>query len=67
MPKMNGIELVKTVRQMKGKNFLPILLLSSNKDDKHKKEAKGLGVAGWLDKVSDMQKLPKMVRLLIGA
>ena len=66
MPRMNGVELVRAVRQMKGKNFLPILILSSNKEDKNKKEANGLGVAGWLDKGEGLQKLPKMARLLIG-
>lgn len=67
MPAMNGLELAKNVRQMVGKSFLPILIMSSRRDDNLKNDARSLGVAGWMDKAADMARLPKMVNLLIGA
>ncbi|PLX72344.1 MAG: hypothetical protein C0615_12305 [Desulfuromonas sp.] len=67
MPNMNGLDLARSVRRMEGKNFLPILIMTSHKEDRLKDDAKTLGVAGWLDKAVDMTRLPKMVNLLIGS
>ena len=67
MPNMNGIELAKSVRQMEGKGFLPILILSSNKETDLRINAGALDVAAWLDKAKDMERLPQLVSLLVGA
>ncbi len=66
MPNMNGIELAKSVRQMQGKSFLPILILSSNREVDARINAGSLHVAAWLDKTKDMEQLPMLVNLLVG-
>jgi len=67
MPNMNGIELARAVRSMVGKSFLPILILSSNREENLKAEARALGVASWLDKTTDLGRLPALVKLTIGS
>ena len=67
MPNMNGIDLAKTVRRMPEKKFLPILIMTTNKDERDVRLAEPLSIAAWLDKATEMTRLPKMVGLLIGA
>ena len=67
MPRMNGLDLARSVRQMLGKNYLPIIILSSIQDIDVKKKSTDFRVVGWLDKAKDIPRLKKLVYILIGA
>lgn len=48
MPNMNGMELIKKIRQTKNYKFTPILVISSEKEEVEKTMA--AGASGWLIK-----------------
>jgi len=50
MPKMNGIELIKTVRLLPGYRFTPILMLTTESQAEKKMEGKKAGATGWIVK-----------------
>lgn len=50
MPNLNGAELAKHVRQMNDYEYIPILILSTEKDEEKKKNAKEIGVTAWIKK-----------------
>lgn len=66
MPFLNGIELTQKVRQMDNKRFMPILMLTTEVDEKLIQMGKKYGISTWLNKATDMDRLPKLVRLLVG-
>jgi two-component system, chemotaxis family, chemotaxis protein CheY len=50
MPVMNGIELIREVRQMETYNRIPILFLTTESQTAKKMEAKEAGATGWIIK-----------------
>jgi two-component system chemotaxis response regulator CheY len=50
MPGMNGVELIKAVRQLPACRFLPILVLTTESQDGKRAAAKAAGATGWLVK-----------------
>lgn len=68
MPKMNGLELVRQVKQTTGFRFTPILILTTEYDEAKRSEAKQLGATGWLVKpVKAEQLLEVLKKVLPGA
>jgi len=65
MPKMNGIELIKNVRQLDHYKRIPILLLTTETLKEKKLEAKKSGATGWLNKPFDKEKLNSVIKKLI--
>lgn len=57
MPNMNGIELIRNVRQLDSYKRIPILLLTTETLQEKKLEAKKAGATGWLNKPFEKQKL----------
>lgn len=45
---MNGIELIKEVRQLPAYKFMPILFLTTESQQARKQEAKAAGASGWI-------------------
>lgn len=50
MPGMNGIELIKKIKQNASMRFKPILMLTTESQESKKVEAKAAGATGWLVK-----------------
>lgn len=53
MPRMDGIELVKTVRQLATYSNLPVLMLTTNTFERKQDEMEGVNVNGWIQKPFD--------------
>ena len=50
MPGMNGIELIKTLKQQSKFRFTPMLMLTTESQQSRREEAKAAGATGWLVK-----------------
>jgi len=50
MPFMDGIELIKQVRQMSNFRFIPIIMLTTESQNEKKMEGKAAGATGWIVK-----------------
>lgn len=50
MPDMDGLTLIKHTRQEKNFRFMPILMLTTESQQKKRAEAKAAGATGWLVK-----------------
>jgi two-component system chemotaxis response regulator CheY len=50
MPRMDGLTFIKEVRGVAGMRFTPILMLTTESEQKKRQEAKAAGATGWLVK-----------------
>ena len=65
MPEMNGLELIKKVRNIENYRHTPILVLTTENQKDVILEAKNAGGTGWLQKPFQIEKLVQTVRRLI--
>ena len=65
MPKMNGIEFIKEVRQIEKYKYIPILFLTTETKMSTKMEAKKAGATGWLVKPFKEDKLIKVIKKVL--
>jgi len=65
MPGMNGIELIKAVRQMPAYRFMPILFLTTESQSAKRAEAKAAGASGWLVKPATADELLSTIKLVV--
>jgi len=56
MPIMNGVELVEKMREMTAYKYIPVILLTTETDDKKKERANKAGITGWVVKPFDFKK-----------
>jgi len=61
MPNMNGIELVKKLRESPGTRATPILILTTESDESLKQQGRDAGATGWIVKPFVQEKLLKVV------
>lgn len=66
MPALDGLSLVRALRDLPDYQFKPILLLTTETDPEVKKEAKTAGATGWISKPFDPDKLLAAVRKVLG-
>ncbi|WP_299822375.1 response regulator [uncultured Jannaschia sp.] len=66
MPNMNGIEMIRKVREDRAYDGLPIVMLTTEAQKEKMKEAKDAGATGWIVKPFDEAKLVSVVAKLIG-
>lgn len=65
MPVMDGMALVKELRQLPGYKFTPILMLTTESSPEKKQEGKAAGATGWIVKpFSPDQLLATLTRVL---
>ena len=50
MPNMDGIELIRHVRQLPAFKYLPIIMLTTESQDAKKQAGKAAGASGWIVK-----------------
>lgn len=65
MPNMNGIELIKALRQESDYKFTPILMLTTESDDNKKAEGKSAGATGWIVKPFNPEQLIKVIERVL--
>lgn len=61
MPNMNGMDLIRSLRQEMTYKFTPILMLTTESDDSKKMEGKQAGATGWIVKPFNPEQLLKVV------
>ena len=66
MPNMDGISLVKALRQNPAHSSTPILVLTTESDDNKKNEGRAAGATGWIVKPFEPEKLLKVVQKVCG-
>ena len=66
MPKMDGLSLIKSLRDLPQYKTTPILMLTTEAGDDMKAKGKAAGATGWLVKPFDPQKLLDVVKKVIG-
>jgi two-component system chemotaxis response regulator CheY len=66
MPRMDGLALIRALREMPQYKSVPILMLTTESSDTMKQQGRAAGATGWLVKPFDPQKLVEVVRKVIG-
>jgi two-component system chemotaxis response regulator CheY len=64
MPNMDGITLIREVRQDPGNRFLPIVMLTTESQPEKKQEGKSAGASGWIVKPFKPEQLLAVVRMV---
>lgn len=66
MPRMDGLTLIKALREMASYQRVPILMLTTESSDEMKAQGRAAGANGWLVKPFDPQRLIEVVKKVIG-
>ena len=66
MPRMDGLTLIRSLRELTSYARVPILMLTPEFSDEMKAKGKAAGANGWLVKPFDPQRLTEVVRKVIG-
>ncbi len=66
MPNMDGIQLIKGVRQSSTHRFVPIIMLTTESQDSKKQEGKQAGATGWIIKPFKPDQLKAVVKKVLG-
>ncbi|HEU4773184.1 MAG TPA: response regulator [Lysobacter sp.] len=65
MPRMDGIELIRHLRQLPDYKFTPLLMLTTESGGDKKQEGRAAGATGWLVKPFDPEQLLATVRKVL--
>jgi len=66
MPIMDGLTLIKNLRELGSYKKIPILMLTTESSDEMKAKGKAAGANGWLVKPFDPKRLIEVVQKVIG-
>lgn len=66
MPNMDGITMVRNLRNMAAYQKVPILILTTESSDEMKARGRAAGANGWLVKPFDPKRLIEVVQKVIG-
>ncbi len=66
MPVMDGLTLIRKLRAIPTHRTLPILMLTTEADDKKKAEGRAAGATGWIVKPFNPEKLVSVVQKVCG-
>ena len=66
MPRMDGLTLIKLLRELPTYQKVPILMLTTESSDEMKQKGRAAGANGWLVKPFDPQRLNEVVKKVIG-
>ncbi len=64
MPRMNGIEFLKVVKQDKALRAIPIIILTTSKEQQDRYESFHLGVAGYMVKPVHYQEFLDLLKMI---
>lgn len=62
MPNIDGLELIRQVRQMPAYRYLPIIMLTTESQDSKKQAGKAAGATGWIVKPFRAEQLVSVVK-----
>ncbi|PLX94421.1 MAG: two-component system response regulator [Desulfuromonas sp.] len=65
MPRMDGIQLIKEVRQSSWGKFIPILMLTTESQEAKKQEGKAAGASAWLVKPFKPEQLLAIINVVL--
>ena len=65
MPNMNGIEMIKAIRKLENYKSIPIFMLTTERSEDLKQEAKSAGATGWITKPFVPEQLLKAVNTVL--
>ena len=66
MPEMDGISLVRTIRENPSYKFIPIIILTTESEEEKKREGKAAGATGWIVKPFRPDQLVSVVKRVMG-
>lgn len=66
MPRMDGLTLIKSLREMPSYGKVPILVLTTESSDEMKQKGRAAGATGWLVKPFDPKRLVDVVKKVLG-
>jgi two-component system, chemotaxis family, chemotaxis protein CheY len=66
MPVMDGLTLIKRLRALPAYRTIPILMLTTESDDRKKQEGRTAGATGWIVKPFNPDKLISVVQKVCG-
>ena len=66
MPVMDGLTLIRRLRAPPAHRTLPILMLTTEADEKKKSEGRAVGATGWIVKPFNPEKLISVVQKVCG-
>jgi len=66
MPVMDGLTLIRRLRTMPAYRTVPILMLTTESDDRKKQEGRAAGATGWIVKPFNPDKLISVVQKVCG-
>ncbi len=66
MPNMDGLELIKMVRQEGEHRFIPIVMLTTESSEEKKQAGREAGASGWIVKPFKPEQLLKVVKMVLG-
>ena len=65
MPVMGGLALIERLRALQGFRFTPILVLTTEAEERRKQEGRSAGATGWIVKPFDPARLLQVVNRLL--
>jgi len=65
MPRMNGIELLKALKDHPKFKQIPVIMLTTSKEESDKIAAFSLGIAGYMIKPVDYQKFVEIIKTIM--
>lgn len=66
MPNMDGISLIKELRNLPDYKFTPILMLTTESSSEKKQAGKAAGATGWIVKPFDPERLLDTIKKVLG-
>lgn len=66
MPNMDGLTMIRSLRQLPAYMGTPVIFLTTESDGEIKQQAKAAGATGWLTKPFDADNLTKIARKVLG-
>lgn len=66
MPNMDGLELIKKVREKGAHRFTPIVMLTTESSEEKKLAGREAGASGWIVKPFKPEQLLKVVKMVLG-
>ncbi|MDT8441440.1 MAG: response regulator [Desulfuromonadales bacterium] len=66
MPNLDGIDLIKAVREKAATRFVPIVMLTTESAEEKKQQGKAAGATGWIVKPFKPEQLLKVVSMVLG-
>ena len=66
MPNMDGLALIKKVRQTGAHRFTPIVMLTTDSSEEKKLAGREAGASGWIVKPFKPEQLLKIVKMVLG-